>query len=131
MNCSRRDFLKGAFTVTATTAAGALLAACAGEKAVAEASKATIPVGGAQIIDGWVVAQPSEGEFVAFSTVCPHARGEINEISQVNGVTVAICPKHHSVFDVSDGSVVEGPARDPLQPAGSVESAGDTVKISS
>lgn len=128
--CSRRSFFKGVALATAATASGALLAACAGEEVVAQAAKADIPVGGAIIIDKWIIAQPKEGEFTAFSTTCPHAAGEIDKISEVEGRTVAICPKHDSHFDVATGDVLSGPSRDPMRPASSVAAHGDQVEVS-
>lgn len=54
-NCSRRLFLLG----TATTVAGAFLAAC-GEEPPLEVAKAEVPVGSAIIADGYIIAQPEE-----------------------------------------------------------------------
>ncbi|WP_313770402.1 Rieske (2Fe-2S) protein [Corynebacterium anserum] len=129
--CSRRGFLKGVAIATAATASGALLAACAGESVVAEASKADIPVGGAIIIDKWIIAQPKKGEFTAYSTSCPHAGGTIDKIEEVNGQAVAICPKHNSHFDLATGDVLSGPSRDPMKSASSVTESGDKVEVKS
>lgn len=127
--CSRRSLLRGAALATAATAAGALLAACAGEETVAQAAKADIPVGRAKIIDGWIVAQPEKDKFVAYSTECPHARGQIDQIAEQDGMTVAICPKHGSVFDTATGDVVEGPSRDPMALARDVQVSGENVEV--
>lgn len=123
--CSRRAF----FAAGATTAAAALLAACAGESVVAEAKTTDIPVDGATIISGWVVAQPKKGQFTAFSAECPHARGRINSIEERGDLTVAVCPKHGSEFDVATGDVVEGPSRDPMYPARDVQVTNNTVEV--
>lgn len=128
--CSRRSFLKGIGIATAATASGALLAACASEETVAKAAAADIPVGGATIIDGWVVSHPAKDEFKAFSTTCPHAGGTINSIEDVNGTTVAVCPKHGSMFNVDNGDVVQGPSRDPMTPAKKVSVNNGEVEIS-
>ncbi|HJD49885.1 MAG TPA: Rieske (2Fe-2S) protein [Candidatus Corynebacterium intestinavium] len=128
-SCSRRSLLRGAALATATTAAGALLAACAGEETVAKAAKADIPVGGAKIIDNWIIAQPQKDKFMAYSTECPHARGRIDEIAEQDGMTVAICPKHGSVFDTATGDVVEGPSRDPMALARDVQVNEDAVEV--
>ncbi|RAV31465.1 Rieske (2Fe-2S) protein [Corynebacterium heidelbergense] len=128
--CSRRAFLKGVAVTTAATASGALLAACASEKTVAKAKAAQVPVGGAVFVDDWIVAQPKEGTFTAFSNVCPHARGKIDHTEEVNGVQVAVCPKHGSEFSLSDGSVLKGPSRDPLTAAKGVTKNGDSVEVS-
>ena len=128
--CSRRNFLKGTAVATAATAAGALLAACASEEEVAQVAAAEIPVGGAHIMDKWVVSQPTEGEFMAFSRVCPHQGGDINEIGELDGRTVAICKKHGSEFDVTTGEVLSGPSRDGMQGAKAVTVNGANVEIS-
>ncbi|WP_287862152.1 Rieske 2Fe-2S domain-containing protein [Corynebacterium sp.] len=129
LSCSRRSFLRGVAVATATTASGALLAACAGEEVVAKADAADLEVGGATILDGWVLSRPGENEYKAFSTSCPHAGGTINSIEKAGNVTVAVCPKHGSKFDVATGDVVEGPSRDPMSPAKKVERNGDSIEI--
>ncbi|EFK55351.1 Rieske 2Fe-2S domain-containing protein [Corynebacterium genitalium ATCC 33030] len=115
--CSRRLFLVG----SATTVAGAFLAAC-GKPATAEIAATQVPVGSAVIVDKLIIAQPTEGEFLAYSTVCPH---QGNPISQVNGDTVR-CPAHGSSFDIATGEPVEGPAQSGMTPA-PVRQEGDTV----
>lgn len=115
--CSRRLFLVG----SATTVAGAFLAAC-GKPATAEIAATQVPVGSAVIVDKLIIAQPTEGEFLAYSTVCPH---QGNPISQVNGDTVR-CPSHGSSFDIATGDPVEGPAQSGMTPA-PVRQEGDTV----
>ena len=129
LSCSRRSFLRGVAVATATTASGALLAACAGEEVVAKADAADLEVGGATILDGWVLSRPGDNEYKAFSTSCPHAGGTINSIEKAGDVTVAVCPKHGSKFDVATGDVVEGPSRDPMSPAKKVERNGDPIEI--
>ena len=120
-SCNRRMFLLG----TATTFAGAFLAACGSEPAV-EVAAADVPVGSATIFDGFIIAQPTEGTYVAYSQTCPHQR---NPITEVEGDTVR-CTYHDSVFNIADGAVVSGVARDPLSPA-TVEQEGDTLSVSS
>lgn len=128
-SCSRRSLLRGAAMATATTAAGALLAACAPEETVTKAATADVPVGGAIIVDKWIIAQPSKGKFAAYSTECPHARGQIDKIEERDGKTIAICPKHGSEFDVTTGDVVQGPARDPLYLADKVTVDNGSVEV--
>ncbi|WP_370566213.1 ubiquinol-cytochrome c reductase iron-sulfur subunit [Cryobacterium sp. BB736] len=66
---------------------------------------ASAKVGGAPI----VLAQPTEGEVVAFSAICTH-----------QGCTVAAmqtsydCPCHGSRYDAATGAVINGPAPEPL-----------------
>lgn len=118
MTCSRRMFLLG----TATTLAGAYLAAC-GKEASAEIAASEIPVGSGKIIDGVIFAQPTAGTFKAYSAKCPHQGSAINKIDGAN----AICPAHYSTFDLATGDVLSGPAREGLTEFG-VESDGSTVK---
>lgn len=131
--CSRRLFLVGA----AATATGALLAACGADTTTTATSSseaasptetaesvtgssipaqeltvadADVPVGGAIAVGGYILAQPVEGEFKAYSSVCPHQGREVSEISGLE----ATCPAHNSVFDLTDGSPISGPAMTPL-----------------
>ena len=53
------------------------------------------------------------GAFYATQNACTHAEGPLNE-GDIEGSQVT-CPWHASVFDVRDGSVVVGPAADPLK----------------
>lgn len=115
MTCSRRMFLLG----TAATFAGAFLAAC-GESPSEEVAATEVPVGSAVILDQFIIAQPTEGQFVAYSSACPHQR---NKITEVEGDTVR-CTAHDSVFSIVDGAVISGVARDPLYPAEATHEGG-------
>ncbi|MCA0156714.1 Rieske (2Fe-2S) protein [Tsukamurella sp. M9C] len=74
---------------------------------------AQVPVGSAVVIAGakpYVVAQPTDGAFVAFDAACTH-----------QGVTVAAqdglslqCPAHGSKFNGGTGAVEGGPAKTAL-----------------
>ncbi len=57
-----------------------------------------------------MVTQPEAGSFKAFTAVCTH-QGCI--VSTVSGGTIN-CPCHGSKFSIKDGSVVNGPATQPL-----------------
>jgi nitrite reductase/ring-hydroxylating ferredoxin subunit len=72
-----------------------------------------VPVGGAKIFADQkvVVSQPTEGEFKAFSNVCTHRQCAITKLE---GGEIE-CGCHGSRFKVADGSVVDGPASDPLE----------------
>ena len=112
----------------AGTAVGAsLLAACGGDDGGTTATTdssgggggplakvADIPVGGAVAATGSdgkpvIVAQPTDGEVVAFSAICTH-----------QGCTVAPadkilkCPCHGSTYDLATGKNTGGPAPRPL-----------------
>ena len=101
MTCSRRMFLLG----TATTFAGAFLAAC-GEEAPEDIAKTDVPVGSAVILDRFIIAQPTAGNYVAYSSVCPHQQ---KQITKVEGDKVK-CTAHGSTFDIATGDRVAGPA---------------------
>lgn len=116
-SCSRRMFMVG----TAATVAGAFLAAC-GTEASEEVAATEVPVGSAVFVGNLIIAQPTEGEYVAYSRTCPHQGQTIDEIE---GATVR-CTAHNSVFSIQDGSVIEGLARDPLT-EGDAEESGGTV----
>lgn len=86
-----------------------------------------VPVGGGTVLaaEKIVVTQPSKGQFKAFSGVCTH-QGCIVQTVTDGKIT---CPCHGSAFSVKDGSVVSGPAPQPLEPlSASVE--GDQVTVS-
>ncbi len=118
--CSRRTFLLG----TATTFAGAFLAAC-GSNPPKDVESTDVPVGSAVILGSVIIAQPTEGEFIAYSSACPH---QGNFITEVDGGTV-ICTKHNSVFAIADGAVVSGPAQSGLRDA-NLTQEGDTLSAS-
>lgn len=69
-------------------------------------------MGGGLVLDDeeMVITQPEEGEFRAFSNVCPHQQNPVDEVADgtIN------CPWHGSRFNVADGSVEAGPAEEPL-----------------
>jgi Rieske Fe-S protein len=58
-----------------------------------------------------IVTQPSAGEFRGFGIVCTHDGCELNSVSDgtIN------CPCHGSRFAITDGSLVQGPARTGLR----------------
>jgi Rieske Fe-S protein len=57
----------------------------------------------------FVVTQPSTGEFKAFSKICTHQRCVVAEVTETID-----CRCHGSKFSITDGSVVDGPATQPL-----------------
>ena len=86
-----------------------------------------VPVGGGTVLaaEKIVVTQPSKGQFKAFSGVCTH-QGCIVQTVTDGKIT---CPCHGSAFSVKDGSVVNGPATQPLEPL-SANVEGDQVTVS-
>jgi nitrite reductase/ring-hydroxylating ferredoxin subunit len=75
---------------------------------------ADVPVGSGVVLDDVIVAQPTEGEFVAFTTVCTHQGAKVSTVS-TDGVMT--CSLHGSQFSIEGGENLRGPNGDP---AGSV-----------
>lgn len=118
--CSRRMFMLG----TATTFAGALLVACGSKSA--NVSVDDVPVGSAVIVDGFIIAQPTAGNYVAYSQTCPH---QGTPITKVEGDRVK-CTNHGSEFSIVDGSVLNSPATKPLTQA-QVSQDGNSLSVTS
>ena len=77
---------------------------------------ADLPPGqiGLVVVDGDDVAVYNiAGKFYATDNYCTHADGPLNE-GYLDGYSV-VCPWHDSCFDVRDGSVLRGPAREPVK----------------
>ena len=128
---SRRDAFRAAGTLGVAAAGITALSACGGSSedvggsvksaassvasSVGEAiDAAKIPVGGGTVFDGpkVVVTQPTEGDYKAFSAVCPHQGCTVGSVAD-GKIT---CPCHGSQFDIATGDVVTGPATSGLQP---------------
>ena len=73
-----------------------------------------VPVGGGVILadQDTVVTQPKPGQFRAFSATCTHLGCQVERVSD----GTIKCPCHGSQYSVADGSVVHGPAPNPLPP---------------
>ncbi|WP_217711413.1 Rieske (2Fe-2S) protein [Actinomadura sp. NAK00032] len=97
-----------------------------GAGGTALASAGEIPVGGGKVFEDAkvVVCQPQQGQFTAFSAACTH-RG--CSVGSVSGGTIN-CPCHGSKFKISDGSVVNPPADEPLE-ARKVTVQGDKIML--
>jgi Rieske Fe-S protein len=144
---SRRTVLGRGAAVTVSLGAAGLLAACANEAAAGAGGTGTgtgtgsgggaaaatdpiatadIPVGSGKIFPARkvVVAQPTAGEFKAFSAVCTHGGCTVNKIE---GNTI-VCPCHGGTYSLADGSVLGGPPPRPL-PAVAVTVEGDVLNI--
>ncbi|MFG2289220.1 Rieske (2Fe-2S) protein [Streptomyces sp. NPDC048595] len=90
------------------------------------AKTSEIPKGGGKIFkaEKVVVTQPQDGDIKAFSAVCTHAGCIVGEVA---GGTIN-CMCHGSKFDITDGSVKDGPATKPLAPA-KVNVKGGSVSL--
>lgn len=84
-----------------------------------------IPVGSGRIVGQFVVTQPTEGTFEAFSSTCTHQRLPVQQVTD----SAIVCGRHGSTFSLADGSVITGPAAEPLARA-TVSRTGDTLTIS-
>lgn len=87
------------------------------------ATLAEVPIGGGLILadEQVVLTQPEEGQVFAFDSTCTHAGCAVTEINDAQ----IECPCHGSRFGL-DGSVVTGPATEPLAPI-TVVLAGDRI----
>ena len=98
----------------AASASGAGADGGQGGGAAVLAKTSDVPVGGGTILADKkiVITQPQSGTFHAFTAVCTHAGCTVGSVSSgtIN------CPCHGSRFNISNGSVVNGPAASPLAP---------------
>ena len=93
---------------------------------------ADVPVGGGAIFtddeeNTYVVTQPTEGEFKAFSGICTHQKCPVSDINAEGQIH---CRCHGSLYSIEDGSVEGGPAPAPL-PELTATVEGDQVVVSS
>ena len=71
---------------------------------------ADVPSGGGIIQGDYVITQPKQGTFKAFTKICTHQGCEVSEVK--NGTIN--CPCHGAKYSIEDGSVQGGPAPKPL-----------------
>ena len=84
-----------------------------------------VTVGGGLVVDEkYVVTQPKDGEFKAFSAICTHQGCPVGSVED----GVIVCPCHNSHFDITSGDPVSGPAQEPL-PAVEFVTSGDSIVI--
>jgi Rieske Fe-S protein len=84
-----------------------------------------IPLGSGKIFPDaqTVITQPKKGKFKAFSAVCTHQGCLVDTVT-----TTINCPCHGSKYSITDGSVVNPPAPQPL-PAKTIKIDGDTLTV--
>lgn len=125
---SRRALLQGAGAGVGLVCLGACghTATLPPNKGPGVIKTSEVPVGGGTIIRDsyYVVTQPTEGVFHAFSRLCPHAGFMVDDVA--NGTI--ICPGHGSHFAISDGHKVSGPAARGLTPV-TCTVKGDTITV--
>jgi Rieske Fe-S protein len=146
---SRRDLLRSLGVIALGGGTAAVLGACssgsgssggsdgsggsggsgggsgASSKGSVTLAKSAVPSGSGTVKDGFIVTQPTAGNFKAFSNICTH---QGCPISQVSGAKI-ICNCHGSEFSVKDGSVLRGPADQPLH-AAKVKVDGSNLDVS-
>ena len=90
------------------------------------ASVGDVPVGGGVVVQAEqvVITQPSDGEFKAFSAVCPHQGCLVTDVRDGE----IVCPCHGSRFAVDTGEVVGGPAPRGLEER-QVTVSGDGIAV--
>jgi len=110
----------GTAAASSATAGGS---AAAGS--VALTPVADVPVGGGVILPdaAVVVTQPKEGDIKAFSAICTHQGCLVGSVEN----NEIVCPCHGSKFSATDGSVLQGPATQPLAAAPVAVSGGNVV----
>jgi nitrite reductase/ring-hydroxylating ferredoxin subunit len=89
------------------------------------AKAADIPAGSGKIFPEaeTVITSPKSGEYKAFSSICTH------QACPVATVTDTInCDCHGSKYSITDGSVVNPPATNPLPPK-TITVEGDTLTV--
>ena len=91
--------------------------------AEAIAKTADVPVGSGVIVGEVVLTQPSAGDFKGFSAICTHKGCMVDKVAE----GTIDCPCHGSKFNL-DGSVANGPATKPLEPA-AVTVQGDSIVL--
>jgi Rieske Fe-S protein len=88
--------------------------------------EAEIPVGSGKIFPDaqTVITQPKKGQFKAFSAICTHMGCLVDSVTNTIN-----CPCHGSKYSITDGSVVNPPAPQPL-PAKTIKVSGGTLIVS-
>jgi len=84
-----------------------------------------VPVGSGTIVGQFVVTQPKEGTYEAFSYVCTHQSLPVQQVTDA----AIVCGRHGSTYSLADGTVLTGPATKALTKA-TVKVEGDTLTIS-
>lgn len=102
----------GASSANGNSGGGSGGGGSAGSTTLGPASQ--VPVGGGVIYadEQVVVTQPEADKYHGFSAICTHMSCMV---SQVADGTID-CPCHGSRYSIEDGSVVNGPATQPLPP---------------
>ncbi|MCU1477209.1 MAG: hypothetical protein JWQ64_1902 [Subtercola sp.] len=123
--CAPATTSSGSGAVAAAEPSAAATGAAGTGSGGAIAALADIPVGGAKSVTvggkGLLIAQPTAGNVVAFSSVCPHQGCAVGVAK-----TDFECPCHGSAFALATGDVTHGPAQTGLTVV-AVKVAGDQI----
>ena len=86
---------------------------------------ADVPVSGGVILPdvAVVVTQPAAGTYKAFSAICTHQGCLVGSVEN----NEIICPCHGARYSAEDGSVIQGPAQQPLAEGTVVVQGSDVV----
>jgi Rieske Fe-S protein len=98
----------------------------AGASALATTSQVQVGSGFINTTAAVVVTQPTAGEYKAFTAVCTHMQCLVGSVSN----NVIQCPCHGSQYSAKDGSVIQGPAPQPLA-AKTIKVSGDSIVLDS
>lgn len=134
----RRTLLRGVALASGGLGSVSVLNACgsdedtdsssgssSGSSSSTTVSAADVPVGGGTIVEEkFVVTQPADGDFKAFSAICTH-NGCV--VASVKDNTIQ-CDCHGSQFDAETGEVVQGPATEALATE-TISVEGDEITI--
>ena len=71
-----------------------------------------------------VAVARSGASLYAFSDICTHRHCNLSMGGEIDGTTIQ-CECHGSIFDMTDGSVVQGPATDPIDTFPVSDEGGD------
>lgn len=138
-DCPRRPSRRAVLAGAGALGAAGLLSACGGGSGTPTASTgaddpvitelATLREQGAVVFDsaeGKAIAVVTGSGVAAFSGVCTHDGCTVGWDAEEKQIA---CPCHGSRFEPSDGSVITGPARDPLgEVPGTVDEAGGVLR---
>jgi nitrite reductase/ring-hydroxylating ferredoxin subunit len=76
-------------------------------------------------VNGREIAVARVGDrLFAFSDICTHRACNLAMGGEIDGTTIQ-CECHGSIFDMTDGSVVQGPATEPIETFGVTGEGGD------
>jgi Rieske Fe-S protein len=111
---------------SSSSAAAGSSSSASGSGGAALTTTSAIPVGGGKIFaeQKVVITQPVKGTFKGFSAICTHLGCTVDQVA--NGTID--CPCHGSMYSVTDGHVVGGPAPKPL-PSQPITVSGDSISL--